>query len=112
VTRFQSRGPNSPNACDSSSVYTLPVPRISISRWGAVVLVVSTGMVVVVVEVVEVHGVVGPVVPVVEGVWDGPATSSGVAQAATRARSAILAATLMHQAYDGPGVQEAERITP
>jgi hypothetical protein len=76
------------------------------------VVVVSTGAVVVVVEVVEVDDVVVAsmtVVPVAAGVWDGPATSSGVAQAAARARSATPIATLMHQAYDGPGVLGAEK---
>ena len=49
------------------------------------------------------------VVPVVEGVSDGLATVSGVAQAAARARSATPIATLMHEEYDEPGVLEAER---
>lgn len=75
-------------------------------------VVVSGGIVEVVVVEDEVDDVVvasTTVVPVVEGVSDGLATVSGVAQAAARARSATPIATLMHEEYDEPGVLEAER---
>jgi hypothetical protein len=73
-------------------VYTLPVPRITISRGGSVVVVVSAGAVVEVV-VVEVDDVVisVEVVAVVEGGSGEPATSLGVVQAARPAITRTIA---------------------